>query len=212
MSVQAGILNFDGRPTDRAALGQLNSALEQYGPDGSSTYVDRPLGIADRAFHTTLEARLEHQPHRSTRGIVITWDGRLDNRDELIPQVWDELTDERTDVAIVIAAYEKWGTDCFRKLIGDWAVSIWNSHDQDLLLARDYLGVRHLYYHAKDHSVVWCTNLAALVLLSGTQFTLNDEYIAGYLALWPEAHLTPYREIHAVPPGKFVRIRDGEVT
>jgi asparagine synthase (glutamine-hydrolysing) len=212
MSAQAGILNFDGRPVDQAFLGKLSVAIEQYGPDGGGTYVDGALGMAFCAFHTTLESRLERQPRRSAHGIVLTWDGRLDNRDELISQVWDELTDERTDVAIVMAAYEKWGTDCFRKLIGDWALSIWNSHDHCLLLARDYVGVRHLYYNPEYKSVTWCTNLATLVLLSGSQFTLNDEYIAGFLALWPEAHLTPYREIHAVPPGKFVRIRDGETT
>lgn len=212
MSVQAGILNFDGRPTDRAFLGKLSSGIEQYGPDGGSTYVDGPLGMVYRAFHTTLESRLEHQPHRSSQGIVITWDGRLDNRDELIPQVWDDLTDDRTDVAIVMAAYERWGTDCYHKLIGDWALSIWDSKERVLTLARDYIGVRHLHYYLNYESVTWCTNLEALVILSGTQFTLNDEYIGGFLALWPEAHLTPYREIHSVPPGKFVRIRDGEVT
>jgi len=212
MSVQAGILNFDGRPVDQAFLGRLSSAIEQYGPDRSSTYVDGPLGMAYCAFHTTLESRLERQPQQSSQGIVITWDGRLDNRDELISQVWDELTDGRTDVAIVMAAYEKWGTDCFRKLIGDWALSVWNPHDQTLLFARDYVGVRHLYYYPINDGVIWCTNLAALVLFSKKQFTLNDEYVAGFLALWPEAHLTPYREIHGVPPGKFVRIRGGEAT
>src|SRR5260370_2791092 len=212
MSAQAGMWNFDGKPVDEAFLDKLTSAIEQYGPDGGNIYVDGPLGMGYRAFHTTLESRLERQPHRSPTGIAITWDGRLDNRDELISQVWDKLTDERTDVAIVMAAYEKWGTDCFSKLIGDWALSIWTSHDRELLLARDYVGVRHLYYYRKCQSVLWCTNLAALVLLSETKFTLNDEYIAGFLALRPEAHLTPYREIHSVPPGKFVRIRNGEST
>ncbi len=50
------------------------------------------------------------------------------------------------------------------------------------------------------------------MLCCGDRFTLNEEYIAGYLALYPEAHLTPYREIHGVPPGKFVSIQDGNAT
>ena len=48
-------------------------------------------------------------------------------------------------------------------------------------------------------------------MLSGDQFTLNDEYIAGYLSLWPGAHLTPYREIQSVAPAHFVRIRDTNI-
>jgi asparagine synthase (glutamine-hydrolysing) len=212
MSVQAGILNFDSRPADLDFLGRFSSAIEQFGPDGGADYIDGPLGMAYRAFHTTLESRLERQPHRSGLGTVITWDGRLDNRDDLISQVRHELTEERTDVAIVAAAYEKWGLDCFCRLIGDWALSIWDSRKKALILARDYVGVRHLYYYPRPHTVTWCTNLAALVLFERSQFTLNDEYIAGFLALWPDAQLTPYREIHAVPPGKFVRIADEQVT
>lgn len=212
MSVQAGMLYFDGAQVDQVFLERLSLAIEQYGPDEGHACFDGPIGMVYRAFHTTPESRFERQPHRSARGNLITWDGRLDNRDELIPELGADLSNDLTDVAVVIAAYEKWGTDCFAKLIGDWALSIWNSRQHVLVLARDYVGVRQLYYYPKSDGMTWCTNLAALVLLSGTQFTLNDEYIAGFLALWPEAHLTPYREIHAVPPGKFVSVRDGETT
>src|SRR5260370_39165542 len=143
MSVQAGILNFEVRSADEALLGKLSSAIEQFGPDGGNILIDGPLGMVYRAFHTTHESRRERQPHKSGNGIVITWDGRLDNRDELIPQVCRELKGDRTDVAIVLAAYEKWGTDSFRKLVGDWALAIWNPLDQNLVLAPHYVGGRH---------------------------------------------------------------------
>jgi len=58
---------------------------------------------------------------------------------------------------------------------------------------------------------MWCSHLAPLVLC-GDRFTLCDEYIAGYLAFHPDAHLTPYREILSVPPGGFVRIRNEQTT
>ncbi len=212
MSVQAGMWNFDGRPVDQAFLRRLTSAVEQYGPDGGNDCIDGSIGIVYRAFHTTPASRLEHQPLVSRRGLIMTWDGRLDNREDLMLELLDDLAGAETDVAIVMAAYEKWGMDCFRKLIGDWALSVWDPHEQALVLARDYVGVRHLYYFPRYESILWCTNLAALVLATGSELTLNDEYIAGFLALWPEAHVTPYREIHPVPPGKFVRIGDGKTT
>lgn len=212
MSAQAGIWNFDGSPAPAELLAKLSDAITQYGPDGESTYFDGPVGMLYRPFHTTVESRLERQPRVSPRGLVITWDGRLDNREELIPQLYNELMGEPTDVATVMAAYERWGTDCFRRLIGDWALSLWDPAERTLLLAKDYMGIRHLYYYLTEKRVVWCTHLAPIVLLSGVSFTLNDEYIAGYLAMYPEAHLTPYREIQAVPPGHFVTIRNGKAT
>src|SRR5260370_14499295 len=141
----------------------------------------------------------------------MTWDGRLDNRDELIPQLWSDLTDDQSDVGLAGAAFDRWGTDCFAKLIGDWALAISNPREKELSLARDYLGIRHLFYYSTSKKVIWCSHLAPLAL-SGAQFTLCDEYVGGYLALYADAYLTPYREIRSVPPGKFVRIRDGIAT
>jgi asparagine synthase (glutamine-hydrolysing) len=211
MSAQAGVWNFDGAPANRELLANISQSISQYGPDEERTYFSGPIGMLYRPFHTTKESRLEHQPHVSSRGNVIMWDGRLDNREELIPQLCDDLSPEQTDLAIVTAAFERWETDCFRRLVGDWALSIWDPVQRALILARDYIGVRHLYYYPTHKRVIWCSYLAPLVL-SGDRFTLNDEYTAGYLALYPEGHLTPYCEIHAVPPGKFVRIRNGKAT
>lgn len=212
MSSQAGIWNFDGRPVDRGMFGKLSSTIEQYGPDGGKDYIDNSIAMAYRAFHTTLESRVERQPYRSARGNVITWDGRLDNREELIPRLHSDLGEDRSDIAIVAAAFERWSSDCFREFVGDWAVAIWSCADQTILLSKDYIGIRHLYYSLSEKGVVWCSDLGGIMHLAHGNLTLNDEYIAGYLGLYPEAHFTPYREILPVPAGKFVRFHDGNAT
>lgn len=212
MSVQAGVRNLDGKPADRSLLEKLSDAVVEYGPDGETMYFDGPIAMLFRPFHTTTESHLERQPYVSRAGFVMTWDGRLDNRDDLIVELHKDLTSDHTDVAIVAAAFERWGPNCFRKLVGDWALSVWDRQQHILILARDYVGIRHLYYYPTHESVIWCTILAPLVLLPGVKFTLNNKYVAGYLAMHPEAHLTPYQEIHAVPPGKFVAIRNSKAT
>src|SRR6266403_961271 len=146
MSPQAGIWNFDGRPVDRGMFEKLSSTIEQHGPDGGKDYIDNSIAMAYRAFHTTLESRVERQPCRSARGNVITWDGRLDNRDELISRLHSDLAEDRSDIAIVTAAFERWGSDCFHEFVGDWALVIWSCTDQTVLLSKDYIGIRHLYY------------------------------------------------------------------
>src|SRR5260221_10231991 len=212
MSAQAGVYLFDGRPADPGLLARMTDAINECGPDGGMQYLSGSVGMVYRALHTTEESRHEVQPHISRKGAVVMWDGRLDNRDELISQLDDDLKSERTDVAIVATALDRWGTRCLSKLAGDWALALWDPRERALVLARDYVGIRHLYYHPRSECVMWCSNLASLVLLTGSQFTLNEEYIAGYLAMYPAANLTPYREISAVPPGSFVCVRDGNPT
>src|SRR5260370_22902338 len=211
MSVQAGVWNYDGKPVDRDFSDKIRRELAECGPDGETTFFDDSGGTLYRSFHTTPESRLERQPHVSDSGKVFTWDGRLDNRDELIPQLHSNLTADHTDLALVEAAFECWGTNSFAMLIGDWALAIWDPRDKELILARDYAGIRHLFYYPKSKSVICCSHLESIALC-GDQFTLCDEYFAGYLALWPEAHLTPYREIHSVPPGKFGSVRNETVS
>ena len=97
-------------------------------------------------------------------------------------------------------------------LIGDWALSIWDPHTRSLILAKDPIGTRHLYYSFDENHVTWSTILDPLVLSAGNPFALCEEYIAGWFSMFPAAHLTPYVGIHSVPPSSSVLIRSGKHT
>lgn len=209
MSAQAGIWNFDGRPINRRLLENLSDSLRHQGPDRESYYVDTSIALLYRPFHTTLESRREKQPYTSSRGFILTWDGRLDNREGLIAELRSDLDASSTDLAIFSAAFDRWETGCFRHIVGDWAVAIWKPDQHELLFAADYMAIRHIFYYLKDDQIRWSTDLSPLVLLSNNKLHIDDDYIAGYFANEPDAHLTPYREISEVPPGQFVRIREG---
>ena len=167
---------------------KVSTALAPYGPDSNELYSKDGIKILYRAFHTTKESRREKQPCISPSGAVITWDGRLDNRADLISDLRDSLTVNSTDVAIVAATYEKWGANCLGKLIGDWALSIWNPIDRSLILAKDPIGTRHLFYSIDNNQVTWSTILDPLVLFAGRTFEICEEYIAGWFA-----HIFPPR-------------------
>ncbi len=212
MSVQFGRWNFEGQQPPSDYVEKVSAALTPYGPDSNESYSNGGVKILYRAFHTTKESRRELQPHISQSGAVITWDGRLDNRAELISELKDSLTIASTDAAIVAAAYEKRGADCLGRLIGDWALSIWNPRERSVLLAKDPIGTKHLYYSFEKHHVTWSTILDPLVLFAGRTFEICEEYIAGWFAHLPAAHLTPYAGIHAVPPSSSVLLRPGKQT
>ena len=212
MSVQFGRWNFGGQPPAPDYIDKVSAALAPYGPDSNESYSKDGVRILYRAFHTTKESRREKQPCISLSGAVITWDGRLDNRADLISELRDSATVNSTDVAIVAAAYQKWGANCFSKLIGDWALSMWNPNERSVLLAKDHIGMKHLYYSFDDKQLTWSTILDPLVLFAGKTFEICEEYMAGWLAIpvFPAAHLTPYVGIHSVPPSSSVLLQPGK--
>jgi asparagine synthase (glutamine-hydrolysing) len=201
MSALGGIYYFDNRPVDKSPLISLGEKLSSHGPDGGSEVVSGSIGMAYRAFHTNRESRLEKQPLVSREGHILAWDGRLDNREEMISLLLQELNGDRTDVAIAMAAYLKFGSDFLPRLIGDFALALWDPRTRTLLLARDAVGPRPLYYHANAERIIWSSELMPLLDVAGIELEVNDEYIAGYLTRGPEPELTPYKGIYAISPG-----------
>jgi asparagine synthetase B (glutamine-hydrolysing) len=211
MSVQFGRWNFEGQPPAQDYIDKVSATLAPYGPDSNESYSQGGVTILYRALHTTKESHREKQPSISLSGAVITWDGRLDNRAELISELRESLTVNSTDVTVVTMAYERWGAHCLGRLIGDWALSIWNPRERSVLLAKDAIGTKHLYYSFDDKQLTWSTILDPLVQFAGKTFEICEEYIAGWFAIhFPAAHLTPYVGIHAVPPSCFVLLKPGK--
>jgi asparagine synthase (glutamine-hydrolysing) len=212
MSVQFGRWSFGGKPLAADRRKRISAKLAACGPDGDYFWSDKGIDILYRPFHTTKESRLEIQPCLLASGPILTWDGRLDNRSDLLLQLRPALPADSSDVAIVAAAYEHWGADCFASLIGDWALSLWDARERSLILAKDPLGLRHLYYALDDTQVTWSTLLDPILLLAEDNFSLCEEFVAGWLSHFPAAHLTPYAGVLSVPPSCSVLIREGKIT
>jgi len=210
MSILFGSWHFDGRPSDPDEVTAVRSALSACGVDCVDFYSQPGITVSFGAFYTTPESRLERQPHILPSGAVLTWDGRLDNRQDLIAQFPGLLNADSDDVGIVAAALARQGVAAFKSLLGDWALSLWMPSDQTLILAKDFLGSRHLYFTLDSSCTRWSTLLDALLPSDGGQLSLNEEYIAGWLSGLPAGDLTPYSKIRAVPASSYILIRPGK--
>lgn len=211
MSVQGGSWIFDSRGREIAIMDGLRSELASYGPDGGDSFRDDEIEILFRGFHETQFPPVERQPFCLTTGQVLTWDGRLDNREDLARELSGSARSFDSDLAIVAASVGRWGPACLPKLVGDWALSLWDPGEHELLLAKDFLGTRSLFYSVGTNRVQWSSILDPLVLSAGNPFSLNREYLAGWFGTFPAANLTPYVGIYAVPPGSVVRVRKQRV-
>ena len=155
MSIQFGTCNLDGKPVNPEDLDVVRPVLAPLGPDGEGFICRDNFAILYRAFHTTRESHQEVQPHVCPSGEVITWDGRLDNRHEMLEKLTGTLSGAVTDLEIVAACYQRWDTRSLAGLIGDWALSVWTPKNRSLVLSRDFAGIRRLYYFVEGDKVAW---------------------------------------------------------
>ena len=138
---------------------------------------------------------------------VLHWNGRVDNRDDLWPELLQHCAD---DAAIVLAAYERWGVKGFHKVMGDWSVIIFDASLRTIILASDFAGVRPLYYQSRPEGVRWSASLGRLVAATGAS-ELDTTYIAGFLTFGGYPHRTPYVGIRSVPAGHAVSVSSTSV-
>ena len=209
MSGIAGIFNFGQAPVNAHDLSALSDGVSVFGPDGSRVVQAGPVGQAYCTFPTNRESRKEIQPLVWPSGQILTWNGRLDNRDDLISQLhFTYGRDEITDATIVMSAHQQWGIDFLAKLIGDFVLSLWDQRKKVLLLARDPFGARQLFFAHNPDRVIWSSCLESLLAVAKTPLEIDDEYVADYLSLYQKPGRTPYKGFSAVEPGHAVVVSD----
>jgi asparagine synthase (glutamine-hydrolysing) len=210
MSAIGGVFYFEPRECDLDLLEHLDRRLAHLGPDGGRILHGTSVGFVHRAFHTTVESRHEAQPFESD-GLVVCFDGRLDNRGDLAHAL-GLVPAASADVALVAAGYRRWGRECFHRLHGDFAIVIWDARARALLLVRDPFGICRLFYHADRRRIAWASTPDALLDLPGVPGDIDDEYVGGYLTLCPEASRSAFKAIAPVAPGRGVVARNEFLT
>lgn len=206
MSSLAGIYNFNRQPIrdgQREQLAILWNALDAYGPDGGDIQFAGPVAMCYRAFHVNEESRFEVQPLAGCKNTMIVGDLRLDNREELIASLRGTLLKEpsaTTDIELALAAYEKWGEQFAIHLTGEFALMLYDARVEKVLLARDHIGTRPLYYHYDKQRLICSSELGPLFEAAQISLEVNNDFVAGYLMYDPEPGQTAYKNIQSVKP------------
>jgi asparagine synthase (glutamine-hydrolysing) len=161
------------------------------------------LGVGARVVRAA--ERRGCQPLRDDRrGLCAIGDLRLDNRDELEASLSNSQLTLDSDLAIAVAAYERWGHQCARRLIGDFAFVIWNGRSREVYGARDHFGVRALVYHHRPERLIVATEPAQLLALPEIDRAPDPRTVVDLLS-WSYAHYgrTFFRAVHALRPGHY---------
>ncbi len=148
-----------GGPSLDGLLGEVASALQDLGPDGTTTAIVGPVGFVHTARRgLTAEDALERQPVEASGGrLTLVFDGRVDNRDELrrLLSIPTEVMPSITDSALFARVWERFGPSAADHVIGPFAAIVWDDVAAELIAVRDPMGQRTLHWHeSRDRFVV----------------------------------------------------------
>ena len=217
----AGLLSLPPAKNLSNRIQAMKGALSHRGPDDSGIYISSISGDRQSALaHTRLSildlSAAGHQPMSTTDGrYTITFNGEIYNfqdlRKELISQ--GEIFKSQTDTEIILKLYQKLGRECVTKLRGMFAFAIWDESEKTCFIARDPLGIKPLYYWYSHQTLVFASELRAIIASGLPSVKLDLAGLYGYLTTVsvPEPH-TLIADIQCLEAGNWLYWQEGNLT
>ncbi len=203
MSGIIGIWNLDGKPVEREVLARMSATMAHRGPDGEEMWIKGPVGLGCQLLRVTPESEKETQPLVDASGTVVVFDGRLDNREELLASLKDTyaVSSSSPDPALVLAAYEAFGDRFPERLVGDFALGLFDPNRQQLILVRDAIGIRPLYYCRVRENFLFASEIKALLAHPDVSSKPNDNQLAALLVdQVRDQNMTFFEGVFSLPP------------
>jgi asparagine synthase (glutamine-hydrolysing) len=181
----AGIVSRDGRtPVDAARLARMREVLHHRGPDGDGAWVDGPIALGHRRL-AIIDVAGGHQPMANEdESVWITFNGEIYNHRELRPELErrGHLYRTQCDTETIVHLYEEAGEAVVGRLHGMFAFAIWDRPRRRLLLARDRLGIKPLYYAWTDRELLFASEIKAILAAGGIRPSFNTAVLDELLA------------------------------
>ncbi|WP_294190482.1 asparagine synthase-related protein [uncultured Sphingomonas sp.] len=203
-----------GQGAGEGAVGRMLDAQAVYGPEPAARRTLGEATLGRRLFSLLSEDDFDRGPVSGGDGtLLLVADARIDNRDELAERLGLNTSDlaRMPEVAVMMAAVERWGVAGLGHVVGAFAVMLWDERRQTLTLARDAFGERPLHYHRGDGFLGVASMPKGLHALPEVPYFASAEASADFLALLPQGGESFFAGIERVLPGHaFAFTRDGD--
>lgn len=208
-----GMLHNDRAwPIERALLERMNTHIVHRGPDSAGYYVSGHVGLAMRRL-AIIDVAGGQQPIANEDGsVIVVFNGEIYNfravRAELEQQGHHFATNSDTEV--IVHGYEQWGDAMLHRLNGMFVFALWDAQDERLLLARDRMGEKPLYWHHSAQGLAWGSEAKTLLALPWVERRVNPLALHHYLTLqYTPDPLTIFEGIHQLPAAHKLVIERG---
>jgi asparagine synthase (glutamine-hydrolysing) len=198
----------------RAQLHQMNETIIHRGPDDEGYFTAANVGLAMRRL-SIIDLAGGHQPVYNENGnSVLVFNGEIYNYKELTQELVVRGHKFRTvcDTETIIHLYEDEGLDCVQYLRGMYAFAIWDKERQRLLVARDRLGIKPMYFLRANGRLVFASEIKAILKHPSVRAEVNLEALNDFLSLrYVPAPKTMFARIESLPPGYVLIYEDGKI-
>lgn len=206
----AGIYNLSGAEVSKAQLKNMADAIAHRGPDGEGYYVDGQIGLAHRRLAILDTSDMGAQPMTSHDGTwVVVFNGCIYN----YPEIKQELQSRghkfisQTDTEVITEGLSAYGPDFFTRLNGMFAIAAWNTKEQALYFSRDRFGVKPLYYWFHDKTLVFASEIKAIIKHPAYSIDVDYNALNQYFTFQNVfTYNTLFKGVTMLPPANTVKI------
>ncbi len=204
----SGIFEFDqSRPIERETVHRMNESLRHRGPDDEGIFVGPGIGLGHRRL-SIIDVAGGHQPISNEDGTIwVLLNGEIYNYPELSAELSSrghQFT-TKSDTEAIVHLYEDYGEECFAKLRGMFAIAIWDSRERKILLARDRVGKKPLYYYVDRNRLIFGSELKAVLAADGLPRTIDPLAVCDYFSFsYIPAPKTVYKNIRKLQPAHYL--------
>jgi len=205
-----GIYKFDKKAVLEQEIKNMCSVMKHRGPDDEGMYFDGFLGIGMRRL-SIIDLDSGHQPIANENETVWTvLNGEIYNFEELTADLKNKghVFKTKSDTEVIVHLYEEFGTDFLKYLRGMFGLALWDANKRELLLARDPLGIKQIYFFKSGKEFLFGSEIKCILEQLGNRFKINYEALNHYLTFlyFPDT-FTIYDGIEKIRPGNFVILK-----
>ncbi len=207
----AGIIDFNHHEDMQALLQRMLGFLHHRGPDAGGLYMDHGVGLGHARLSIIDLAGGDQPIHNEDRNVWIVYNGEVFNypelRQELLTRGHRFYT--TTDTEVIVHLYEEMGPALFEKLNGQFAFAIWDARKRHLILGRDRVGIRPLFYVHNGQRLQFASEIKALFADARIQRKLDSQTLSDIFTCWtPVDDRTPFTGVRQVPAGHYAKFSE----
>jgi asparagine synthase (glutamine-hydrolysing) len=206
----AGIFHFDGKPASREYLESMTRALAHRGPDGDGHWCYGPIGLGHRRLAIIDLSDAGRQPMHTADGrYALTYNGELYNFMDLRADLQKQgvAFESRSDSEVLLKAVANWGIEeALKRFNGMFAFAIYDKHDRTVILARDRFGVKPIYYAVCGQTLLFGSEIKAIIEHPEYDTRLDTDGLAEYLTFQNYfTQRTLFKDVRLLPAACYAK-------